>query len=147
VSYERWLFLHRLIGVFVAMGVTHGLLVDRVVESSLVLKAVYLAIGLLGIGSYLYDELLMRRLLPTADYTISTVTRPANDIVEMQLTPTGQAMQSVAGQFVFVSIGGDNAWREHPFSIAASGPTDSFDSLYVVSDAIPVACTTCSLQV
>lgn len=122
VSYERWLFLHRLIGLFVALGVAHGLLVDRVVGASVLLKVVYLVIGMLGVGSYLYDELLMRRLLPTADYTVTTVTRPTDNIVEMLLTPTGRAMTPRAGQFVFLRIGGDNAWREHPFSIAAADP-------------------------
>ncbi len=122
VSYERWLFLHRLIGLFVVLGVAHGLLVDLVIGSSVILQTVYLAIGMLGIGSYLYAELLMRRLVPTADYTVTTVTRPADDIVEMQLTPTGPALTPRPGQFVFLRIGGDNAWREHPFSVAASDP-------------------------
>jgi predicted ferric reductase len=118
-TYERWLFLHRLIGLFLVLGIAHGLLVDLIIGSSLTLQVVYLGVGTLGISSYMYDELLMRHLLPTADYTISIVTRRGNDIVEMQLTPKGAALTPRAGQFVFLRIGGEDRWREHPFSVAA----------------------------
>jgi len=69
-----------------------------IIGSSVTLQVVYLAVGARGVISYyVYEELLIRRLLPTADYTVSTVTRPADDIVEMQLTPRGPALTPRAG--------------------------------------------------
>src|SRR5437868_6819037 len=118
MSYERWLFLHRLTGLFVLLGLVHGLLVDLIIGSSVTLQVVYLAVGAMGLGSYVYDELLMRRLAPTAAYTVSSVTHPAADIVEMELAPTGAALTPIAGQFVFLRIGGEERRREHPFSVA-----------------------------
>jgi len=64
----------------------------------------------------------MRRRLPKADYTVAGVTRPADDIVELRLSPDGAALTPSAGQFVFLRVGGDNAWREHPFSVVATDP-------------------------
>jgi len=122
LRYERWLFLHRLTGLFLVIGVIHGLVVDRIIGASLLLKIVYSVVGAIGIVAYAYSELVMRRRIPTADYTIAEVRRPTEDIVELALTPTGAGVRPHAGQFIFLSIGGDNAWREHPFSIAASTP-------------------------
>jgi DMSO/TMAO reductase YedYZ heme-binding membrane subunit len=48
MSYERWLFLHRLTGLFVLLGVVHGLLVDLIIGSSVTLQVVYLAVGANG---------------------------------------------------------------------------------------------------
>lgn len=122
LSYYRWQFLHRLTGLFVALGGVHGLLLDPVISSSAVLEAVFLAVGAVGLVCYLYEELLMRPQAPGADYTVEYVTRPADDIVDLSLAPTGHGIEPRAGQFVFVRVGGDNAWREHPFSIAATDP-------------------------
>lgn len=120
LPYHRWLFTHRLIGLFVAVGVAHGLLLDYVIASSPLLWTVYAAVGAVGTGCYLYEELAMRRRLPQADYTVVDVARPAPDIVELRLAPNGTALTPVPGQFVFLRFGGENAWREHPFSVAST---------------------------
>jgi len=122
LPYERWLFLHRLTGLFVLIAVIHGLSVDQIIGESLPLKVVYSVIGAIGVGAYAYSELLMRHRIPKADYTITDVGRPAEEIVELTLTPTGPSVRPKAGQFVFLSIGGDDAWREHPFSVAGTTP-------------------------
>jgi predicted ferric reductase len=122
LPYERWLFLHRLTGLFVVIGVLHGLIIDQIIGASLPLSVVYSIIGAIGIGSYAYSELFMRHRIPRADYTIATVDRPAQDIVELALTPAGPGVRPHAGQFIFLSIGGDDAWREHPFTVAGTTP-------------------------
>jgi predicted ferric reductase len=122
LPYERWLFLHRVTGLFVLIGVIHGLSVDQIISASLLLKVVYGVIGAVGIGAYAYCELLMRHRAPKADFTIAEVARPAQNVVELTLTPTGPGVRPQAGQFIFLSIGGDDAWREHPFSVAGTTP-------------------------
>lgn len=118
LSYYRWLFVHRLIGLFVLIAVLHGLFVDRVTAGSGLLKTVYLAVGVIGMVSYAYEELIMRRRLPTGDYTIERVARPAAGILELHLAPVSNRLHPRAGQFIFVRISGDDAWREHPFTVA-----------------------------
>jgi predicted ferric reductase len=75
-SYERWLTAHRLTGLFVAVAVVHGALVDPVLHDSDLLKAAYLVVGAIGIAAYLYRELLARFFIPVHDYYVAEVQRP-----------------------------------------------------------------------
>jgi predicted ferric reductase len=118
LPYERWIFIHRLTGLFLVSALLHGIAIDHIVASSGLLKGVYIAIGTVGVSAYMYDELFMRRRVPSAEYTIATVDRPNENVVELHLTPKLDGVVPRAGQFIFLSIGGDDAWREHPFSIA-----------------------------
>jgi len=118
LSYERWLLLHRFTGLFVIIGALHGLLVDRVIVASTVPRVVILFISLVGVSAYLYTELVMRRVEPSADYTVAAVQRADEEVLEVQLAPVGTPLRPRAGQFIFLSFGGDDRWREHPFSVA-----------------------------
>jgi predicted ferric reductase len=122
VPYERWLFMHRLIGLFVVVALVHGLSVDRVIGGSAGLKAIYILLGVIAIAAYGYDELLMRRRSPHADYTIESIDRPSDNVLDLRLAPVNRVVGPHAGQFVFLRIGGDDAWREHPFSVAGTSP-------------------------
>ena len=64
VSYERWLTAHRLTGLFVALAVAHGAIVDPVLHSSDLLRIAFLVIGCTGVAAYLYRELLARYVVP-----------------------------------------------------------------------------------
>lgn len=127
LSYERWLFLHRLTGLFLVVGLAHGLLVDRVIASSAILRVIYLVIGVAGTAAYLYEELLMRRRAPGADYRVTTVFHPNPDTVELRLRPTGTARLPRPGQFVYLALrdtGGPakgSPGAGHPFSVAGVG--------------------------
>ena len=56
LSYYRWQFMHRLIGLFVALGEVHGLLLDFILARSTPLKVTYLLIG--GTGPAYHRNLL-----------------------------------------------------------------------------------------
>ena len=71
---------------------------------------------------YLYAELAMRRVAPGADYRVATVTRPDDTSLALMLHPEGRPVIPRAGQFIFLAFGGDEAGREHPFSVAGTGP-------------------------
>lgn len=122
LQYERWLFLHRLIGLFVASAVLHGVLLDDVIHGSAPLEVAFIAMGGCGLGAYAYDELLMRRRTPSAAFTLTDVRRLSDDVLELELEPRGTALHVKPGQFVFLRIGGEEAWREHPFTVAGSEP-------------------------
>ncbi|HEY0814687.1 MAG TPA: ferredoxin reductase family protein [Pseudonocardia sp.] len=122
LSYERWLSAHRMTGLFVAIGIVHGLLLDRVLASSVLLQVVFGVVGATGMAAYLYAELVMRRAAPAADYQVAVVTRPDDTSLELVLEPGGLPLTPRAGQFVFLAVGGPGAGREHPFSVAGTGP-------------------------
>ena len=121
LHYERWLFLHRLIGLLVLLALVHGWLLDRILSGSTALKVVYIAIGTIGMAAYAYDELVRRQREPRAGYTIHRVERPTPDVVDVTLSPTGpNPLPVTGGQFVYLRVGGERAWREHPFSVAGT---------------------------
>jgi predicted ferric reductase len=126
LPYERWLFLHRLTGLLVLTALVHGWTLDHIIGGSAALKAIYIFMGTVGMAAYGYDELIRRHHAPQADYTVGSVQRPAPDVVDVTLAPTGQARLPVeGGQFVYLRAGGNRAWREHPFSVAGTGPDGS----------------------
>jgi predicted ferric reductase len=69
-SHEHWLAAHRLTGVFVAVAVAHGAIVDPVLRQSTVLRVAFIVVGAIRIGAYLYRELLARYFVPIYDYMV-----------------------------------------------------------------------------
>ncbi|HEX6521388.1 MAG TPA: ferric reductase-like transmembrane domain-containing protein [Streptosporangiaceae bacterium] len=121
LPYERWLLLHRFIGLLVLIALVHGWKLDRIIAGSTPLMAIYVTMGSIGMAAYGYAELVRRFRARRADYTVRCVERPAPGIVDVMLTPAGPtALPLAGGQFVYLSVGGIGAWREHPFSVAGT---------------------------
>lgn len=122
-TYERWLTVHRAAGLFVAVALVHGAIVDPVLHRSTLLRGVYLTVGILGVAAYAYRELLARFVVPIYDYTVSAVTRLNETTMDVSLEPVSRPIAFNAGQFVFLAIGGAGGWQRHPFTVA-SAPTE-----------------------
>jgi predicted ferric reductase len=120
ISYERWLTVHRLTGLFVIAAVAHGTIVAPALHSSTLLRVTYLTIGGAGIAAYAYRELLARFVVPTHDYTVSEVRRPTDTTIDVSLEPVRDPLAFVPGQFVVLSFGGAGGWQRHPFSVASA---------------------------
>lgn len=125
VSYRLWLIVHRFIGLLLLAAVLHGFALDQVIGGSVPLRTIYLIISGAGLLAYGYDELVLRRRAPAADYLVEAVLRPAPDVTDLVLTPTGSRPPLRGGQFVYLSVGGEHRWREHPFSVAGTSPDGS----------------------
>jgi len=119
-SYERWLTAHRLAGLFVAVAVVHGAIVDPVLHRSTPLRVLFLVVGGVGVAAYLYLELIARYVIPIYDYTVAEVRRPNDSTIEVSLEPVGKQLSFTPGQFVVLAFGGENGWQRHPFSIASA---------------------------
>jgi len=119
-SYERWLTAHRLAGLFVAVAVVHGAIVDPVLHRSTPLRVLFLVVGGVGVAAYLYRELIARYVIPIYDYTVAEVRRPNDSTIEVSLEPVGKQLSFTPGQFVVLAFGGENGWQRHPFSIASA---------------------------
>jgi predicted ferric reductase len=122
-SYERWLTGHRLTGLFVAIAVVHGAMVDPVLRHSVLLRVAFLIVGAVGVIAYAYRELLARYVVPIYDYTVADVRRPNKTMLEVTLTRVRRRLAFAPGQFVFLALGGSSGWQRHPFSVS-SAPSD-----------------------
>ncbi|MCX6391140.1 MAG: hypothetical protein NTX95_01395 [Actinobacteria bacterium] len=118
-GYDLWRSLHRLVGIFVAAGFLHGLLVGTMFGGSPLLRWTYVAIGGIGIAFYVYRELLARRLNGLKDYQVEAVRPLADGLTEVELRPLGPPLVFTPGQFALIYIETKEGWRRHPFSIAS----------------------------
>lgn len=126
LPYERWLLLHRFIGLLVLIALLHGWALDPVIAQAAPLRVAYVALGTIGLVAYAYDELIRRGREPRADYTVCRAERPAADILDVTLAPAGPVVLPITGgRFVFLRTGGRHAWQEHPFSVAGTHPDGS----------------------
>ena len=127
LRYDRWLFIHRLTGLFVLVALVHGWLLDPVIRASLVARTAFVLVAGVGLVAYTYDELIRRRVEAEAPYVVSALTRLTPEILDIRLTPVepDAVLPIVAGQFVYLAIGAEHAYREHPFSVAGVGEDGS----------------------
>ncbi len=122
-TYEHWLSAHRLTGLFVAVAVAHGAIVDPTLRHSTVLRVAFVLVGVAGVGAYVYRELVAPHVVPAYGYTVKAVRRLGERTAEIDLDPTGERLVFRPGQFVMVTFAGVAAGQRHPFSIS-SGAAD-----------------------
>jgi predicted ferric reductase len=119
-GYERWRLLHRTTGLFVAAGFTHGLLDGSPFPDSAVLRWSYVTVGGIGLGFYVYREILARFFLSLHDYQVDAVRQLDQGLVEISLKPLGRHVEYTPGQFAMVYLEGKDGWHRHPFTIASA---------------------------
>jgi predicted ferric reductase len=123
-GYERWRALHRTTGLFVAAGFAHGVLDATPFGDAAVLRWSYVAIGAIGLGFYVYRELLARFFTSLHDYQVEAL-RPIGDgLVEIAMRPLGRRVDFVAGQFAMVYVEAKDGWHRHPFTISSAPQED-----------------------
>ncbi len=123
-GYDRWRALHRTTGLFVAAGFAHGVLDGTPFEDAPVLRWSYVAIGAVGLGFYVYRELLARFFLSLHDYQVDAVREIEMGLVEVALRPLGRPVDFVPGQFAMIYLEAKDGWHRHPFTISSSPQED-----------------------
>lgn len=122
-DYEVWRALHRLTGLFLAVGFVHGL-GDASVFGSAQLRWTYVGIGAVGLAFYAYRELLARRGHGLRDYQVTRVEPVGADLTEIALRPLGRPLEHRPGQFAMLHLESKAGWARHPFTLA-SGPHEA----------------------
>ena len=84
-GYERWRALHRTTGLFVAAGFVHGVLDGTPFDDAPLLRWSYVAVGAVGLGFYVYRELLARFFLSLHDYQVQSVREVDEGVVEIAM--------------------------------------------------------------
>lgn len=119
-GYERWRYVHRATGLFVAAGFAHGLLDGTPFAHSPLLRWTLVAIGGTGLAFYVYREVLARRFVPLLDYQVDSVRQVGSGIAEVTLVPLGRPVAFAPGQFAMLFLEGKDGWHRHPFTITSS---------------------------
>lgn len=119
-TYEGWKRLHGFIGIFFILGYLHSITV-RAPTTSVAINWNQIFV-FLGIGSYIYTEVLSRFLGKHVPYTVTAVNHPNTATTEVVMRAKGKPIRHAhAGQFLFVRFKGEKGLDEaHPFTISSA---------------------------
>jgi predicted ferric reductase len=118
--YETWKAEHRFMGVIVAIGAAHSLLVPTLVRAMPVVAAWTYGWVAVGLTAYAYRETWFRFWARRHAYTVAETTALGPDIIEIRLEPSIAPIAHRAGQFAFVVFDGASSRERHPFTISAA---------------------------
>ena len=122
-TYEGWRSLHGFIGIFFILGYLHSITVNAPHSMAINWNQIFV---FLGIGSYIYTEVLSRFLGKQVPYTVEAVNHPNTSTTEVVMRAKGKPIKHAhAGQFLFVKFTGDKVLKEkHPFTISSAPHED-----------------------
>lgn len=123
IPYHLWRLSHKFTGLVFLIAVIHSFLIPSTISSYKPLWFYMLFIVIAGITAYLYRTVFFKLFVKRYNYTVSTVKKLNDKVVEITLLPTdtNKKIEYYPGQFVFISFISENITDEiHPFSIASS---------------------------
>jgi len=121
LPYHIWKKIHKFMGLAVLGISMHSLLIPTPFTGYLIVKIwLYLWIAV-GMSSYLYRQLLHRRLGPKHKVQLTRFAQ-IGDIIQIHVKPLTGPIRFIPGQFAFLSVENHIIGKEeHPFSFS-SGP-------------------------
>ncbi len=122
LRHEKWLKLHRLIGILYIAGILHASIEPGSIRNFEPLRTWFVILLLAGAGAWLYNVLLFRRVGPLYRYVVNAVRPRGHNIIDLVLTPKDRRMMFFPGAFVLVRVPSFEGMEGelHPFSIASS---------------------------
>lgn len=125
LRYERWLALHRLIGLVFLAGTVHAAMSPGTIQDFEPLRTWMILLLLVGILAWVYRVFYFRQLGPLYRYKVQKVEPKNYGTIDLVLQPIAKRMMYEPGAFVFISVPSfKGKERElHPFSISSS-PVD-----------------------
>src|SRR5690606_1958593 len=99
--YQRWKQVHKLAGVAAVLALAHTFILERTIPEPWS-ALIWAALALAALASLAYSLLFARRASQYR-YTVSAVERPANNVVEISLTPQGKPLRHLPGQFIYLT--------------------------------------------
>ncbi|WP_170134960.1 ferredoxin reductase family protein [Acuticoccus kandeliae] len=122
MRHERWLALHRLIGLLFLIGTAHAAMEQSTIRSYEPLRIWIIILLLAGAASWFYRVFLFNTFGPRYRYGVEHATTRGSDVVDLVLRPIDRRMMYQPGTFAFVRTPTLSAHRRelHPFSISSS---------------------------
>ena len=123
IAYNKWLNIHKLMGVFYVMAVIHGFMVFSLIKELPITRVYVFGMAILGVVAWIYRAFLYNLFNKKLDYSISSVKSLDDKTAELTLKPTNKALKFIAGQFAFFTFPSISKKEQHPFTIS-SHPSD-----------------------
>jgi predicted ferric reductase len=119
VPYQTWKAEHRFMGIIVAAGVLHSLLVPTLVRAMPLVAGWVYASTTLGLAAYLYRETWFRVWARRHRYRVVRATPLSDATLEVCLSAEHAPIAPRPGQFAFVRFDGALKCEYHPFTVSA----------------------------
>jgi predicted ferric reductase len=125
MSYERWLSVHRGIGLVFLVGSAHAAMEPGTIADFEPLRTWMVILILAGVAAWLYRVVLFKRLGPRYPYRLEIVASRGSNVIDLVMRPTDRRMMYEPGTFVFLRVPGMEGQQKelHPFAISSS-PVD-----------------------
>jgi len=123
IKYHKWLNIHKLMGLFYVLGIAHSLKVPTLTSELPIVRTYVYGMAFIGIISWFYRAFLYNIFNKKYSYTVASIKRFENDVIEILLKPVNKKLSFEAGQFAFVAYDGMNKKEPHPFTIS-NHPSD-----------------------
>ncbi|MCK5125585.1 MAG: ferric reductase-like transmembrane domain-containing protein [candidate division Zixibacteria bacterium] len=125
LKYNKWLVTHKLMGLFYVLGIAHSLNVPTLTSELPIVRSYVYGMALVGIAAWFYKAFLYGLFNRTCEYTVKSIKRFENDVLEVSLEPANQKLAFNPGQFAFVSFSGTMTREAHPFTISSHSSDNS----------------------
>ncbi len=125
LRHERWVRLHRVIGLLFVGGTLHAAMLSGVTHRYEPLRTWIVLLLLVSVLAWCYQVFLFRRFGPRFIYQVVSVAQRNKDIVDLIMRPTEKRMMYLPGTFVFIAVPSFKGKEKelHPFSLSSS-PTE-----------------------
>ena len=123
IKYNKWLIFHKFMGLFYILGIAHSVNVLTLTSELPIVRAYVYGMALIGVIAWFYRAFLYNLFNKKLNYTVDSVKRFDDDIIEISLKPDNKKLVYQSGQFTFISFKGINRQEAHPFTIS-SYPAD-----------------------
>ena len=125
MSYERWLSVHRFIGLVFLVGSAHAAMEPGTIADFEPLRTWMVILILAGVAAWLYRVVLFKRLGPRYRYRLEIVASRGSNVIDLVMRPTDRRMMYEPGTFVFLRVPNMEGQQKelHPFSISST-PVD-----------------------
>jgi len=122
MSYERWLFFHRFIGLLLIGGTIHAATEPGTIADFEPLRSWVVLLIIVGSVAWFYRIFLFNRFGPLYRYRLEQLVSRGSDFVELVMRPISRRMMYDPGTFVFIRVPALAKHRTelHPFSISSS---------------------------
>ncbi len=122
MRHERWLALHRLIGLLFLVGTAHAALQESTIQHFEPLRTWVVILLLAGAAAWIYRVFLFRTYGPRFRYGVEQVLPRGAGVVDLELRPLDRRMMYQPGTFAFLRTPSLAAHRGelHPFSLSST---------------------------
>jgi len=119
IPYNKWINIHKLMGVFYVMAVIHGFMVFSLIKELPITRVYVFGMAILGVIAWIYRAFLYNLFNKKLDYTVSAVNSIDSQTAELILKPVNQKLDFSAGQFAFFTFPSISKKEQHPFTVSS----------------------------